>query len=144
MGDIYSIIYGAVGGGVTGVIAAILGGIAIAYFKRIMAERDKLAEARITSMQNEIKEQKMRFEQHVKEDNPGAVAVSLKNLTDKIEESTKIQRHNEIKLGEIDKKVTGLNERMEAESKAKDIWLNNINSDLQKHITNGSIHRYGK
>ena len=32
MGDIYSIIYGAVGGGVTGVIAAILGGIAIAYF----------------------------------------------------------------------------------------------------------------
>ena len=55
MGDIYSIIYGAVGGGVTGVIAAILGGIAIAYFKRLMAERDKLAEARITSMQNEIK-----------------------------------------------------------------------------------------
>lgn len=95
-------------------------------------------------MQNEIKEQKMRFEQHVKEDNPGAVAVSLKNLTDKIEESTKIQRHNEIKLGEIDKKVTGLNERMEAESEAKNIWLNNINSDLQKHITNGSIHRYGK
>ena len=44
MGDIYSIIYGAVGGGVTGVIAAILGGIAIAYFKRLMAERDKLAE----------------------------------------------------------------------------------------------------
>ena len=82
MGDIYSIVYGAVGGGVTGVIAAILGGIAVAYFKRIMAERDKLAEARITSMQNEIKEQKTRLEQHIKEDNPVAVAVSLKNLTD--------------------------------------------------------------
>lgn len=54
-----------------------------------------------------------------------------------------IQRHNEIRLGEIDKKVSGLNERMEAEVKAKDIWLANINNEVQKHITNGSIHRYG-
>ena len=65
MGDIYSIIYGAVGGGVTGVIAAILGGIAIAYFKRIMAERDKLAEARMASAEAEIANLKKDSQRHV-------------------------------------------------------------------------------
>ena len=64
MGDIYSIIYGAVGGGVTGVIAAILGGIAIAYFKRIMAERDKLAEARMASAEAEIANLKKDSQRH--------------------------------------------------------------------------------
>lgn len=64
MGDIYSIIYGAVGGGVTGVIAAILGGIAIAYFKRIMAERDKLAEARMASAEAEIVNLKKDSQRH--------------------------------------------------------------------------------
>lgn len=64
MGDIYSIIYGAVGGGVTGVIAAILGGIAIAYFKRIMAERDKLAEARMASAEGEIANLKKDSQRH--------------------------------------------------------------------------------
>lgn len=64
MGDIYSIIYGAVGGGVTGVIAAILGGIAIAYFKRIMAERDKLAEARMASSEAEIANLKKDSQRH--------------------------------------------------------------------------------
>ena len=64
MGDIYSIIYGAVGGGVTGVIAAILGGIAIAYFKRIMAERDKLAEARMASAEAEIANLKNDSQRH--------------------------------------------------------------------------------
>lgn len=63
MGDIYSIIYGAVGG-VTGVIAAILGGIAIAYFKRIMAERDKLAEARMASAEAEIANLKKDSQRH--------------------------------------------------------------------------------
>lgn len=64
MGDIYSIIYGAVGGGVTGVIAAILGGIAIAYFKRLMAERDKLAEARMASAEAEIANLKKDSQRH--------------------------------------------------------------------------------
>ena len=64
MGNIYSIIYGAVGGGVTGVIAAILGGIAIAYFKRIMAERDKLAEARMASAEAEIANLKKDSQRH--------------------------------------------------------------------------------
>ena len=64
MGDIYSIIYGAVGGGVTGVIAAILGGIAIAFFKRIMAERDKLAEARMASAEAEIANLKKDSQRH--------------------------------------------------------------------------------
>ena len=64
MGDIYSIIYGAVGGGVTGVIAAILGGIAIAYFKRIMAELDKLAEARMASAEAEIANLKKDSQRH--------------------------------------------------------------------------------
>lgn len=64
MGDIYSIIYGAVGGGVTGVIAAILGGIAIAYFKRIMAERDKLAEARMASAEAGIANLKKDSQRH--------------------------------------------------------------------------------
>ena len=64
MGDIYSIIYGAVGGGVTGVIAAILGGLAIAYFKRIMAERDKLAEARMASAEAEIANLKKDSQRH--------------------------------------------------------------------------------
>lgn len=64
MGDIYSIIYGAVGGGVTGVIAAILGVIAIAYFKRIMAERDKLAEARMASAEAEIANLKKDSQRH--------------------------------------------------------------------------------
>ena len=64
MGDIYSIIYGAVGGGVTGVIAAILGGIAIAYFKRIMTERDKLAEARMASAEAEIANLKKDSQRH--------------------------------------------------------------------------------
>ena len=64
MGDIYSIIYGAVGGGVTGVIAAILGGIAITYFKRIMAERDKLAEARMASAEAEIANLKKDSQRH--------------------------------------------------------------------------------
>ena len=64
MGDIYSIIYGAVGGGVTGVIAAILWGIAIAYFKRIMAERDKLAEARMASAEAEIANLKKDSQRH--------------------------------------------------------------------------------
>ena len=142
-GELYSIIYGAVGGGVTGVIAAVLGAVAIAYFKRVMSERDKLAEARMVAIENEIREQRERFEEHVKIDDPGGVSVSLQNLRKAIEESMQIQRHNEIRLGEIDKKVSGLNERMEAEVKAKDIWLANINNEVQKHITNGSIHRYG-
>lgn len=64
MGDIYSIIYGAVGGGVTGLIAAILGCIAIAYFKRIMAERDKLAEARMASAEAEIANLKKDSQRH--------------------------------------------------------------------------------
>lgn len=64
MGDIYSIIYGAVGGGVTGGIAAILGCIAIAYFKRIMAERDKLAEARMASAEAEIANLKKDSQRH--------------------------------------------------------------------------------
>ena len=143
MCDLYSIIYGAAGGGVVGMISAVLGALAFSYFKHVMAERDKLAEARMLSIENEIKEQRERFEEHVRIDNPGAVEVSLRNLSEKIEESMQIQRHNEIRLGEIDKKVSGINERFEAEVKAKDIWLANINNEVQKHITNGSIHRYG-
>ena len=120
----------------------------------------------MVAIENEIREQRERFEEHVKIDDPGGVSVSLQNLRKAIEESMQIQRHNEIRLGEmnlrkaieesmqiqrhneirlgeIDKKVSGLNERMEAEVKAKDIWLANINNEVQKHITNGSIHRYG-
>ena len=48
----------------TGVIAAILGGIAIAYFKRIMAERDKLAEARMASAEAEIANLKKDSQRH--------------------------------------------------------------------------------
>lgn len=143
MCDLYSIIYGAAGGGVVGMISAVLGALAFSYFKRVMSERDKLAEARMVAIENEIREQRERFEEHVKIDDPGGVSVSLQNLRKAIEESMQIQRHNEIRLGEIDKKVSGINERFEAEVKAKDIWLANINNEVQKHITNGSIHRYG-
>ena len=54
MDGIYPIIYGAVGGGVTGLILTAGIGIFIWYFKRVMSERDKLSEARITSIKSDI------------------------------------------------------------------------------------------
>ena len=83
MGDIYSIIYGAVGGGVTGVIAAILGGIAIAYFKRIMAERDKLAEARMASAEAEIANLKKDSQRH------GEMLAAVNSLAKSVERDIK-------------------------------------------------------
>ena len=86
MGDIYSIIYGAVGGGVTGVIAAILGGIAIAYFKRIMAERDKLAEARMASAEAEIANLKKDSQRH------GEMLAAVNSLAKSVETLGRVRR----------------------------------------------------
>ncbi|MEI3038472.1 MAG: hypothetical protein V8T90_05305 [Victivallales bacterium] len=77
MGDIYSMIYGAVGGGVVGVIAAVLGGVAIAYVKRLIAERDKLAERRLDTIETNHTELKAKVETHIANDNPEATKLQL-------------------------------------------------------------------
>ncbi len=124
---------------------SVIGGVIVGIFDFFFLRRQGELEERVQKLETEkIATLEKRVDAHLKEDNPQAVALSLKTLADKIDESNKLQRHSEIKLGEIDKKVSGIQGRMDAESKAKDKWMDNINESVQKHITDGRIHHYGK
>lgn len=100
MSDVYSMIYGAVGGGVVGVIAAVMGGVAINYVKRLIAERDKLAEDQRMAMKSSIEKLERKMDQHIAEDNPAGQRTTLENLSkllnklsDKLDAQSE-QRHN--------------------------------------------------
>lgn len=73
-----SFLYGAAGGGVVGVIAFIAGSLAIVYFKRLLAERDKLAENRMLNIE-------IKLEKHLDSDRSEVIFSELKGISGNIE-----------------------------------------------------------
>lgn len=146
-----SFLYGATGGGVVGVIAAVLGWIMMSNFQRILAERDRLAEARLHKIESDITSLGSKIEtktaevdkklaSHTEKDNPELVAEQLKNLTEAIKQSTSLQRHSELTIGEIQQNLAKVTTKLEDDIKAKDKWLHNLNTDFQAHVNDRSKH----
>ena len=80
-----SILSGAVGGSIASVIGTICFSIALWYVKRLIRERDLLAENRLTGFETSLRDQKSRLDQHIKEDKTQVVLTKLTGIEGNIQ-----------------------------------------------------------
>ena len=118
-----SILSGAVGGSIASVIGTICFSIAIWYVKRLIRERDLLAENRLTGFETSLRDQKSRLDQHIKEDKSQELLTEMKHVNGNLEKLTaQVSRALETNAGQ-----------------SKDIennkqYISNLREDLQEHI----------
>ena len=99
-------------GGLVGTGGA--GGVFMFFLKRFFARQDRLEE-RLERLEKE------RFS--------------------RLKENSSLQRENALQIARIDKNCASGHAELMKEISADKVWLANINEAVQKHITNGRIHR---
>ncbi|PVY45236.1 hypothetical protein C8D82_103150 [Victivallis vadensis] len=126
-------------GGLVGTGGA--GGVFMFFLKRFFARQDRLEE-RLERLEKErFSRLEKQVETHLKEDKPGEVALQLKHLAEALKENSSLQRENALQIARIDKNCAAGHAELMREVSADKVWLANINEAVQKHITNGRIHR---
>lgn len=126
-------------GGLVGTGGA--GGVFLFFLKRFFARQDRLEE-RLERLEKErFSRLEKQVEAHLKEDKPGEVALQLKHLAEALKENSSLQRENALQIARIDKNCAAGHAELMREVSADKVWLANINEAVQKHITNGRIHR---
>ena len=126
-------------GGLVGTDGA--GGVFLFFLKRFFARQDRLEE-RLERLEKErFSRLEKQVEAHLKEDKPGEVALQLKHLAEALKENSSLQRENALQIARIDKNCAAGHAELMREVSADKVWLANINEAVQKHITNGRIHR---
>ena len=126
-------------GGLVGTGGA--GGVFMFFLKRFFARQDRLEE-RLERLEKErFSRLEKQVEAHLKEDKPGEVALQLKHLAEALKENSSLQRENALQIARIDKNCAAGHAELMREVSADKVWLANINEAVQKHITNGRIHR---
>lgn len=126
-------------GGLVGTGGA--GGVFLFFVKRFFARQDRLEE-RLERLEKErFSRLEKQVEIHLKEDRPGEVALQLKYLAEALKENSSLQRENALQIARIDKTCVSGHAELMKEISADKVWLANINEVIQKHITNGRIHR---
>lgn len=89
MNDIYGLLYGAAGGGVVGLIVALIGGFVLHNLKRSWRELDALRERRLAALEDKI-------DNHLREDNPDVQKTRLDHIEKQLNKiSDKIDRQGE-------------------------------------------------
>lgn len=126
-------------GGLVGTGGA--GSVFLFFLKRFFARQDRLEE-RLERLEKErFSRLEKQVEAHLKEDKPGEVALQLKHLAEALKENSSLQRENALQIARIDKNCAAGHAELMREVSADKVWLANINEAVQKHITNGRIHR---
>ena len=117
------------------------GSVFLFFLKRFFARQDRLEE-RLERLEKErFSRLEKQVEAHLKEDKPGEVALQLKHLAEALKENSSLQRENALQIARIDKNCAAGHAELMREVSADKVWLANINEAVQKHITNGRIHR---
>ncbi len=120
-------LYGAVGGGVAGLIFVLLGVFAIFYFKRVIAERDALQERRLSTLERQ-------FEEHVREDVSKTILAKLETMEKSASERQKETAGRfEVLTAKVDRALQS-NEGQERDLKNQREFLANLREDLQSHV----------
>ena len=121
-----SFLYGAAGGGVVGVLLVILAGCCWARIARSIAERDRLREQRLTSLDERLKN-------HIENDRSQEILAKLEAM-----EKSRKEYHNHLG-GQIEVLSAQIMRALETNSgQAKDIenlktYVGNLREDLQNH-----------
>ena len=117
------------------------GSVFLFFLKRFFTRQDRLEE-RLERLEKErFSRLEKQVEAHLKEDKPGEVALQLKHLAEALKENSSLQRENALQIARIDKNCAAGHAELMREVSADKVWLANINEAVQKHITNGRIHR---
>lgn len=108
--------------------------------KALEEVRDQDYKGKISEVKQEVTAVRGALETHIKEDNPELVSEKLGALTEAIRQSTSLQRHSELTIGQIKEDLAIVKTRLEGDIKAKDKWLDNLNSDFQTHANDRRLH----
>jgi len=78
--DFYSLVSGLAGGGVVGLIAAVIAMVAIGYVKRLIAKNDDLMERQTAEFRHQLREFGARLDAHIREDRGQEMLNELRHL----------------------------------------------------------------
>lgn len=138
-----SFLYGACGGGVVGVLMVIFGCFVYTYFKRVLAERDRLLVEQSAARDKRITDVSDKLDKHIAEDNPKALSVKLDAIEKSINECIGLQRGTDQNMGRLSREVGEIRTSLDSGMKANEKWMGNMDTSVQKHITDWSIHHHG-
>ena len=108
--------------------------------KALEEVREQNLKGRMEEVRNEVTVVRGALETHIKEDNPELVAEKLAALTEAIRQSTSLQRHSELTISQLREDMATVKARLDTDIKAKDKWLDNLNSDFQTHANDRRLH----
>lgn len=108
--------------------------------KALEEVREQNLKGRVEEVRQEVTAVRGALETHIREDNPELVAEKLSALTEAIRQSTSLQRHSELTISQLREDMAAVKARLDTDIKAKDKWLDNLNSDFQTHANDRGLH----
>ena len=130
--DFYSLVSGLAGGGVVGLIAAVIAMVAIGYVRRLIAKNDDLMERQTTEFRHQLRAIGARLDAHIREDRSQAILNELKNITAAQASQNALTA---AMSGEI-KKLLVSDAEQRGKLESLDRYIKGVDDDLREHKRN--------
>ena len=130
--DFYSLVSGLAGGGVVGLIAAVISMVAIGYVRRLIAKNDDLMERQTAEFRRQLRGIGARLDAHIREDRSQAILNELKNITAAQASQNALTA---AMSGEI-KKLLVSDAEQRGKLESLDRYIKGVDDDLREHKRN--------
>lgn len=121
------LIYGAAGGGIVGLICCVFALFTVGYFKRALAERDRLFELRISSIEERLKN-------HTSSDRSQEILAKLAVMDERAREWRKeFNGRLEVLTTKVDRALES-NAAQQQSIENNTHYINNLRDDMNTHV----------
>lgn len=128
------LVYGAAGGGVVGLICCVFALFTVGYFKRVLAERDRLFELRIRTIEEQLKN-------HTTGDRSQEILAKLSTMEERARERHKeFNGRLEVLTSKVDRALEG-NAAQQQSIENNTHYINNLRDDMNTHVR--TFHKGG-